>query len=125
MQMFQLGDEPGFDLKAPDEIGLIGVLGENDFDGHFTVNHRLVSAIDRAKGACANLLTQFIAANRLAAEIDRGLPPSQSYLGGGPPRTANVAMYVTSIARFLGLKKRHFRVQSSYPVPRIDAAPIL
>jgi hypothetical protein len=74
VDMLESGDELRFDLKTPDEIGVVGVFGENDLDGDLAVYHGLARSIDRAKGAGANLLMQFIAANRLAAKIAHSAP---------------------------------------------------
>jgi len=70
VEVFEPRHQLGFRLKPADEFGLIGVLREDDFDGDFASDDRLMRSIDRAKAACAEQLTQFIAANGLAVESD-------------------------------------------------------
>jgi hypothetical protein len=59
--VFQLGDKLGFNLKAPDEIGVAGVFGENDLDDDLAVNERLPGAVNSAERALADLLDQLVA----------------------------------------------------------------
>ncbi len=65
VQMFQLGNQSGFALKAADEVGLVGELGQDHFDGHVAVEGGLVGAVHHAETTGSNLLAQLIAANSL------------------------------------------------------------
>jgi hypothetical protein len=48
----------GFGLKTANEIRMIGMARQNDFDSHLTLNRGLGSTIDNAKATTANLFTQ-------------------------------------------------------------------
>ena len=61
VDVLQLGDQLRFAFEAADEVRLVGILGQDDFDRHLTVDQRLVGAVDRAVGAFAELLQQIIA----------------------------------------------------------------
>ena len=81
VRVFQPGNELGFCLKAADEIGLVGELGQDDFDGDFAVESRLGGAVNDAEAASADLLTQFVAANQLLCPAFVSLKSSGTNLG--------------------------------------------
>ena len=67
--MLQAGDELGFGFKAADEVGLVGILGQDDLDGHFALDQGLSGAIDHAHAAFAQALAQGVAADGASAEV--------------------------------------------------------
>lgn len=67
--MLEAGYQLRFGLKAADEIGTIGVLWQNDFDGNFTLDRWLHGAINRAHAPAADALAEDIAANGSLAQI--------------------------------------------------------
>ena len=60
--MFQAGYDLGLKFKTADEIGLVGILWQDDLDGHLAPHLRLEGAVDGSKTAGADLLVQAVAA---------------------------------------------------------------
>jgi hypothetical protein len=60
VQVLQPGDDARLAFEAPDEIGAVGVLRQDDLDGDFTVNRGLVRPVDFPKSASADALAQFV-----------------------------------------------------------------
>ena len=69
VRVFEAGDQFGFDLEAADKVGLVGVFGEDDFDGDGALEQRLIGAVDHAKAAPPYLLVEFIALHHLTTAI--------------------------------------------------------
>ncbi|MFN8504759.1 MAG: hypothetical protein U0177_22860 [Kouleothrix sp.] len=63
--MFEAGDELGLALEAADELGAVGVLGENDLDGDVAADLGLPGAEDEAVAAFAERRAQLVAFDRL------------------------------------------------------------
>ncbi len=60
MQVFQLGDQLGFRLKAADEIGLVGELGLNDLYCDFPFDEMLPGKVNSAIGSFTDGLQEII-----------------------------------------------------------------
>jgi len=69
MRMFQPRHQLRLGLKAANEVGVIGILRQNDLDGDFTLDQRLRGAIHCAESSCADFIVQQVAAYRTTAEI--------------------------------------------------------
>ena len=67
--MLQPSHKLGLGLEAANEVGVVGVLGQNDFDGDLALDERLNGPIDRVITTCANTLTESVAANGPATEV--------------------------------------------------------
>ena len=63
MQVFELGDQLGFSLEAPDEFRLVGELGQDDLDGYFPLNKLLAGAVYLPIGTLTDAFDQFVAFN--------------------------------------------------------------
>jgi hypothetical protein len=50
-----------FAFKAADEVGLVGVLGQDDLDCHFPLDELLAGAVDGIVGAFPVQLKQLVA----------------------------------------------------------------
>jgi hypothetical protein len=65
--VLQPRDQLGLGLEAPDELGVIGIFREDDFDGNLAADQRLGGAIDGAKAARADTRAQLLTLDHLAA----------------------------------------------------------
>ena len=63
MGVFELGDQLGFGLEAADELGLVGVLGQDDLEGYFPVDERLPGAVDDAVGTLTDGFLDLVSFN--------------------------------------------------------------
>ncbi len=69
VRMFQPGHQLGLGLKAADEVGVVGILGENDLYRHLSLNHSLNSPVDSPKAPYRNPLAQLKPSNSPAGQI--------------------------------------------------------
>src|SRR5947208_34905 len=84
MQMFQPGDDLGLGLEAADEVGLVGELRVDDFEGHFAVEQRLEGAVDGPETARPEAFTQLVALEYLpTALVCRGRGGRAGLRAGG------------------------------------------
>ena len=56
MNVLKLGDKLCFCLEAPNEIRLVGVLGQDDLDRYVPVDELLAGAVDSPIGALADAI---------------------------------------------------------------------
>ena len=64
MQMLEIGDQLRFRLETADEVGLVGVLGQNDLDRHIPVNELLPGAVNSSVSALTEVFQQLVAFDR-------------------------------------------------------------
>ena len=69
VRVFQAGDKLSLGLKAANEIGVVGITGQNNFDGHIALNGWLQGPVDNTKATAANLLTQLKSFDRPAGQV--------------------------------------------------------
>ncbi len=60
MGMLQAGDQLRFGFEAADEVGVVGVPGQDDLDGDFAPDRGLEGAVDGAEAAYADALAQLV-----------------------------------------------------------------
>lgn len=66
--MLQPCDDLRLGLEAADEVGVIGILGQDNLDGDVAPDHGLLGAKDRAEAAAADLLTEGVAVDGRAGQ---------------------------------------------------------
>ncbi len=74
VQVLQPGHQLGFGLEAADEVGVVGVLGQDDFDGHVAPHRGLIGAVDHAEAARADALAQLVASDSPLSPFDHAGP---------------------------------------------------
>ncbi len=70
MGVLEPGDQLGLGFEATDEVRVVGVLGQDDLDGHLAPHRWLIGAVDHAVATDANLLAQVVSLDRLDSAID-------------------------------------------------------
>jgi hypothetical protein len=69
MRVFEPRDDLRFGLKAADELGMIGILRQDNLDRDRAADAGLLCAIDCAKAAYADPLAELVALNNASARL--------------------------------------------------------
>ena len=56
-----MGDQLRFGIKTADELRLVGIVGLNDLEGHFSIYKGLPGAVNHAVGTLADGFLNFVA----------------------------------------------------------------
>jgi len=69
MDMFQAGNELSFSHKTTHKFGIVSIFGENNFDGNFPINGRLLCAVNSSEAPETDQFSQNITLNNLPGQV--------------------------------------------------------